>query len=45
MISHLTPDASEVPDSWAVTRWVITDLTAAVKRKIAGNQPIQELFA
>ena len=45
MISHLTPDTSEVPDTWTVTRWVITDHTAAVKRKIAGNQPTQELFA
>ena len=44
MIPHLTPDTSEVPDTWAVTRRVITDLTAAVKRKIAGNQPIQEPF-
>ena len=40
---HLTPDTSEVPDTWAVTRRIITDLTAAVKREIARNQPRQEL--
>ena len=34
---HLTPDTSEVPDTRAVTRRVITDLTAAVKREIARN--------
>ena len=40
---HLTPDTSEVPDTRAVTRRVITDLTAAVKREIARNQSRQEL--
>ena len=44
MVTHLTPDTSEVPEARAVTRRFITHLTTAVKRKIARHQPRQVFF-